>query len=129
MQWVIIALGGALGALCRSCIYKLFPITFKQLLFIPTLIVNIIGSFMIGIAFYLLVEKNILPVHWKIFIFPGFLAAFTTFFYLYTRYVSTVSVWFYYNSTSLLYYKRAILHFFNVGRLYINCQNDELGHL
>jgi CrcB protein len=44
-----------------------------------TLIVNIIGSFLIGLVYILAVEKNILPENLKIAIMVGFLGGFTTF--------------------------------------------------
>ena len=43
------------------------------------LVINIIGSFFVGICFELLVEEAILPPVWRSMLMVGFLGAFTTF--------------------------------------------------
>ena len=73
----VIALGGALGAVCRYLIVEKF---FDDGKFpFSTLLVNSIGSFLMGIFFIFLVEKNVFSTEIKDFIFIGFLSAFTTF--------------------------------------------------
>ena len=73
----VIALGGALGAVCRHLIVEKF---FDDGKFpFSTLLVNSIGSFLMGIFFVFLVEKNVFSTEIKDFIFIGFLSAFTTF--------------------------------------------------
>ena len=73
----VIALGGALGAVCRYLIVEKF---FDDGKFpCSTLLVNSIGSFLMGIFFVFLVEKNVFSTEIKDFIFIGFLSAFTTF--------------------------------------------------
>ena len=73
----VIALGGALGAVCRYLIVEKF---FDDGKFpFSTLLVNSIGSFLMGIFFVFLVEKNVFSTAIKDFIFIGFLSAFTTF--------------------------------------------------
>ena len=73
----VIALGGALGAVCRYLIVEKF---FDDGKFpFSTLLVNSIGSFLMGIFFVFLVEKNVFSNEIKDFIFIGFLSAFTTF--------------------------------------------------
>ena len=74
----VIALGGALGTVCRYLIVeKFFDDDGKFPL--STLLVNSIGSFLMGIFFVFLVEKNVFSTEIKDFIFIGFLSAFTTF--------------------------------------------------
>ena len=73
----VIALGGALGAVCRYLIVEKF---FDDGKFpFSTLLVNSIGSFLMGIFFVFLVEKNVFSTEIIDFIFFGFLSAFTTF--------------------------------------------------
>ena len=73
----VIALGGALGAVCRYLVVEKF---FDDGKFpFSTLLVNSIGSFLMGIFFVFLVEKNVFSTEIKDFILIGFLSAFTTF--------------------------------------------------
>lgn len=78
--WLAVAAGGAVGALLRAGIYELFVLSRNPHLHpLPTLTVNILGSLVIGVAWYLLVEKGGLSEGWKIFIVTGLLGALTTF--------------------------------------------------
>lgn len=74
-----IAAGGAFGAIMRfwvsSSIYAWLGRDFPY----GTLSVNVIGSFLIGIAAILLTEKLTLGAEARTFITIGFLGAFTTF--------------------------------------------------
>ena len=44
-----------------------------------TLLINVLGSFVIGILFILLVERSLLAPIWRSALLVGFLGAFTTF--------------------------------------------------
>ena len=80
INYLVIAAGGALGALLRSFVYQLFAASRNAHLFpLPTLTVNITGSVLIGIGWYCLVEKAMLPPVWKNFAITGMLGALTTF--------------------------------------------------
>lgn len=81
---ILIAIGGAAGALCRHGLVNLinnanetrgtlgtFPVS--------TLSVNVIGSFCIGIMYVLITEKLALHPDWRNIAMVGFLGAFTTF--------------------------------------------------
>ncbi len=74
-----IAAGGALGAVMRfwvsGGIYAWLGRGFPY----GTLSVNLIGSFIIGIAFVLLTERLTLGAEVRAFVLIGFLGAFTTF--------------------------------------------------
>jgi CrcB protein len=76
---IFIALGGAGGALARYGIYMLAhgetPVRFPW----GTLAVNVIGSFAIGIAYVLIVERGMVHPDWRGVTMIGFLGAFTTF--------------------------------------------------
>ena len=80
LNYFAVGLGGALGAILRFFIYNRFGTAGHASLFaLPTLVVNIIGSLCIGIAWYYLVEKAMLPPVWKNLVITGFLGALTTF--------------------------------------------------
>ncbi len=78
-QLLIIAGGGALGAVLRfevsAYIYRLLGRDFPY----GTLAVNVIGSFLMGIFFILIIERGLLSSEWRSAIIVGFLGAFTTF--------------------------------------------------
>lgn len=66
-----VALGGAIGAVLR------FGMAAAVAFPIGTLAVNIVGSFLMGIAFVLLAEKGL--DRWMPFVMAGVLGGFTTF--------------------------------------------------
>ena len=80
LNYLAVAAGGALGALTRSLVYECYAKSGSDQWFpLPTLTVNIVGSFLIGIGWYCLVERSLLPAIWKDFATVGFLGALTTF--------------------------------------------------
>ncbi|MDD7805572.1 MAG: fluoride efflux transporter CrcB [Endozoicomonas sp. (ex Botrylloides leachii)] len=80
LNYIAVAIGGALGALLRSIVYEYFAETGNVHLFpLPTLIVNIVGSILMGIGWFCLIEQSMLPAIWKNFALTGMLGALTTF--------------------------------------------------
>lgn len=81
---IMIALGGALGAVSRYSLGN-WVNAWSVGKFPPgnipygTLTVNILGSFFIGIMYVLIAEKLVLHADWRNVIIVGFLGAFTTF--------------------------------------------------
>ena len=79
MHWIAVALGGALGALARYGISTwVFTISSHKFPY-ATLAVNVLGSFLMGILFVLIIEKAALPSEMRSLLMIGFLGAFTTF--------------------------------------------------
>ncbi len=79
MQWLAIALGGALGSVLRfAAVSYLTPLLGYRFPF-GTFIVNLSGSFLIGVAYVLLVEKTTLSAEWRLFFITGILGGYTTF--------------------------------------------------
>jgi len=76
---VAIAIGGALGALSRFWATNLANIVFGTDFPYGILIVNILGSFAIGILFVLLAERLLISSTLGAGLIVGFLGAFTTF--------------------------------------------------
>ncbi|EIK45608.1 crcB protein [Cellvibrio sp. BR] len=79
MQWLAIALGGALGSVLRFAAVGYLTPLLNYRFPLGTFVVNIVGSFLIGVAYVLLVEKTTLPVEWRLFFITGILGGFTTF--------------------------------------------------
>ena len=77
-QLLLVASGGAIGAICRFLIGNLFQLFFSSSIY-GTLIVNIIGSFLIGYLISLGYYKNLSEEIIKYFLIIGFLGSFTTF--------------------------------------------------
>ncbi|HBQ96642.1 MAG: CrcB family protein [Firmicutes bacterium] len=75
-NWLWVGIGGGLGALARDALsllgqYHRFPLNF--------FVINVSGSFLIGIVMALSAELGILEDHWRLFWGVGFLGGFTTF--------------------------------------------------
>lgn len=79
MQWLIIALGGAFGAVSRAFISAQVAKALGATFPFGTLLVNVVGSFLMGLCFVIIVEQLKMPSHWRELIMVGFLGAFTTF--------------------------------------------------
>ena len=79
MQWLAVAVGGALGAVARfgvnGWLYPLYGNKFP----LGTLVVNVLGSLLMGIAYVIILEKGQISVEWRNILMVGFLGAFTTF--------------------------------------------------
>lgn len=79
MEFLIVGLGGSLGAICRYSVYLLEkPFGMREFPF-WTLIINLIGSFIAGSIFAL--SERLLPEHrgMVLFVTVGFTGSFTTF--------------------------------------------------
>jgi CrcB protein len=79
MQWLAIALGGALGSVLRFAAVSYLTPLLNHRFPLGTFIVNLSGSFLIGVAYVLLVEKTTLPAEWRLFFITGILGGYTTF--------------------------------------------------
>lgn len=79
MEYLAVALGGALGAVARFALsthmVRLLGAGFPY----GTLAVNVIGSFIMGVCAVLIVEHLKSIGYWREFVMVGFLGAFTTF--------------------------------------------------
>ena len=74
-----VALGGALGALSRYWLSGSIERFNGSHFPAGTLVVNVLGSFLIGITFVVLLEKLALADQWRPLLMIGFLGAMTTF--------------------------------------------------
>ena len=79
MHWLLIALGGALGSVARFASVTYLTPLFNVKFPIGTFIVNIVGSFLIGVAYVLFIKTaNVSPMY-RMFFITGVLGGFTTF--------------------------------------------------
>ncbi len=76
---LLIAIGGAIGSVsrygCQKWIYQLYPNPFP----LGTLVVNILGSLLIGLFFGFSEKGNIMSPEWRLFLTTGFCGGYTTF--------------------------------------------------
>lgn len=79
MQWLLIAIGGALGSMIRYASVSYLTPMFSFKFPFGTFIVNIVGSFLIGVAYVLLIEKSNVSPMYRMFFMTGFLGGYTTF--------------------------------------------------
>ena len=79
MTYLAIALGGALGAMSRYWVYSAFLKMSESRFPYATLTVNMVGSFLLGVAFVLITERLEIGPELRGLITIGFLGAFTTF--------------------------------------------------
>ena len=78
IYFIYVAGGGALGASLRFFVQSISKLYFPNFP-VGTLIVNIIGSFLIGLLANYLNSKEISELFYKYFIIIGLLGSFTTF--------------------------------------------------
>ena len=79
MQWLAVALGGALGSMARYALSTwIFQVSSHKFPY-ATLTVNVLGSFVMGILFVVIVERAALPQEMRSLLMIGFIGAFTTF--------------------------------------------------
>jgi CrcB protein len=79
MNWIAVAVGGALGAMARYALSTwVFQVSSNKFPY-ATLTVNVLGSFVMGILFVVIIERTALPVEMRNLWMIGFLGAFTTF--------------------------------------------------
>lgn len=75
---LFIAIGGAGGAVSRHLLATWVHSLWEGHLPVGTLLVNILGSFSIGVIF-VLIEQQVIHPDWRGVLMVGFLGAFTTF--------------------------------------------------
>ena len=76
---LMVAIGGAIGAVARQQSNQFIMRFFGGEFPIGTIFVNIFGSFIMGLLFELFTSKITISYEWRTLIFTGVLASFTTF--------------------------------------------------
>ena len=79
MNLVIIALGGALGAVSRFLMGNAVSKAVGSALPYGTFVINVVGCFAMGLLMTIIVDRELLSAAWRLFLCVGFLGGFTTF--------------------------------------------------
>ena len=79
MNLVLIALGGALGAVSRFLVGNAVSKAIGSALPYGTFVVNVMGCFAMGLLMTIIVDRELLPASWCLFLCVGLLGGFTTF--------------------------------------------------
>lgn len=79
MQIITVALGGAMGAVSRFLVGNIAGKALGSAWPYGTFIINIVGCFCMGVLMTVIVERQLLPAAWRLFLCVGFLGGFTTF--------------------------------------------------
>ena len=79
MDYVIVGLGGFLGANARYLLAHWVVARYGMSFPYGTLVINVTGSFLIGLFLVLITERFLVNPHWQRFFAVGFLGAYTTF--------------------------------------------------
>ena len=79
MNLLIIALGGALGAVSRFLLGNGLSRALGSALPYGTFVINIVGCFAMGLLMTIIVDREMIPAAWRLFLCVGFLGGFTTF--------------------------------------------------
>ncbi|PPD57616.1 fluoride efflux transporter CrcB [Dehalogenimonas etheniformans] len=76
---ILIAGAGALGSVCRYALSGAVYAALGQNFPYGTLVVNVIGSFLLGLLMQMGLNTDLIPPHLRTVVAIGFLGAFTTF--------------------------------------------------
>ena len=79
MTYVLIAIGGAVGALLRYAVDDVVTRVTGGSFPFGTLLVNVTGSFVLGVLFALAIDRSVLPPEVRPGLMIGVLGAYTTF--------------------------------------------------
>lgn len=78
IHWILVAVGGAIGAMGRYWVSGVLN-NAEHKLPLGTLTANVVGSFLMGVCFVLILEKAKLSPEMRPLLMTGFMGAFTTF--------------------------------------------------
>ena len=76
--WILIGMGGAIGAIARYVVSSHLAERYPTWV-VGTLVVNVVGSFLFGVIYVLMLKYAALADGLKFGLLVGFLGAFTTF--------------------------------------------------
>ena len=78
-KYLVVMVGGAIGAVSRflagSLIVRFYSASFP----LGTFVINVTGSFLIGVLMTLFLNRPAVDAHWRLFLVTGVLGGYTTF--------------------------------------------------
>lgn len=77
-HYLLVAAGGALGAMARYWVYNAGPFPGQKSV-LATFLINVAGSLLIGVMYVVVTERALLPDAWRSLVSIGLLGAFTTY--------------------------------------------------
>lgn len=78
-RYLLVAVGGALGSMARYWVGGLAPRLFGAGFPYGTLVVNLVGSFLISAVMGVSLNSTVIPVNLRIFLATGIIGGFTTY--------------------------------------------------
>lgn len=78
LHYLLVASGGALGAMARYWVYNAGPFPGQKSV-LATFVINVAGSLLIGAMYVLVSERALLSDEWRSLVSIGLLGAFTTY--------------------------------------------------
>jgi fluoride exporter len=78
-RYLLVAVGGALGSMARYWVGGLAPRLFGAGFPYGTLVVNLVGSFLISAVMGVSLNSTVIPVNLRIFLATGMIGGFTTY--------------------------------------------------
>src|SRR5215467_10559951 len=79
MDYLLVGIGGFLGANARYLVAHWIGMRYGTSFPYGTLVINVSGSFVIGLFLVLVTERFLVDPNWRLFFSVGFLGAYTTF--------------------------------------------------
>lgn len=79
MEYLVVGFGGFLGANARYLVANWIGQRYGERFPYGTLVINVSGSFVIGVFLVLITERYGLHPYWRLWFAVGFLGAYTTF--------------------------------------------------
>jgi CrcB protein len=79
MTWMLVGLGGGIGAILRYSVGRFYSDRSSSTFPLGTLTANLTGSLLIGLIFGWLLERNLGDSRWHTFLVVGLLGGYTTF--------------------------------------------------
>lgn len=78
-KYLLVMAGGAAGALSRFLVATLVSRWYADLFPLGTFLINISGSFLIGLLMMLFLNRPSIDPNWRLFLVTGILGGYTTF--------------------------------------------------